>query len=318
MDNFKKKSYIRRIFMPLPEVEQYFRDLRKYQYENNEKIKGIKIRKKVHKFTVLLLKINRMFMRQSLTIINDKRINNNKPKIYAVTHVGRYDIEITIEALHDNALFFWGDPQEVYKSAEYLLINTIGAIFVDTWDKTDRHISKETMVKVLEQGGNVQIYPEGAWNLTSNQVVMPLYTGTVEAAISAGADIVPVAVEWYGKDYFVNIGENIDCSQMGLDNKKEESAKLRDIMCTLKWEIWEKHGIEKRSDIPVDYEKTFIDNIMKDSDNGYTVEEIERTRYRDRNVTTPKAAFEFMERLEPNRRNAFLWRSRGINEYISR
>lgn len=88
-----------------------------------------------------------------------------------------------------------GDPNEVYKKAEYILIKLIGAIFVDTWDKTG-HISKETMVKVLGQGGNVQIYPEGAWNLTSNQVVMTFYTGAVEAAIRAGADIIPVAVEW--------------------------------------------------------------------------------------------------------------------------
>lgn len=99
------------MFMPLPEVEQYFRELRKWQYEHNEKIKGIKIRKKVHKFTVLLFKINRIFMHQSLTIINDKRIRNNKPKIYAVTHVGRYDIEVTVEALHDNAFFLWGGIQ---------------------------------------------------------------------------------------------------------------------------------------------------------------------------------------------------------------
>lgn len=152
-------------------------------------------------------------MHQSLTIIYDKRINI-KPQIYAVTHVGRYDFENVIEVINDNAFFFMGDPNEVYKKVEYILINLIGAIFVDTWSKTDRHISKETMVKILEQGGNVQMYPKGAWNLTSNQVVMPLYTGTVEAAIRTEADIVPVAVEWYDRDYFVNIGENIDCSQM--------------------------------------------------------------------------------------------------------
>lgn len=46
-------------------------------------------------------------------------------------------------------------------------------------------------------------------------------------------------------------------------------------MCTLKWE---KHGIDKRSDVPVNYEKIFINNIMKETDNGYTIEEIERTR----------------------------------------
>lgn len=59
----------------------------------------------------------------------------------------------------------------------------------------------------------------------------------------------------------------------------------------------------------MDYEKTFLDNIMKDSDNGYTVEEIERTRYHDRNVATSEVVFSFMERLAPNQRNAFLFKS---------
>lgn len=58
------------------------------------------------------------------------------------------------------------------------------------------------------EGGDLLIYPEGAWNITENQVVMPLYTGTAEMAIRTGAEIIPIAIEQGGKRYYANIGEN--------------------------------------------------------------------------------------------------------------
>lgn len=43
------------------------------------------------------------------------------------------------------------------------------------------------------------IFPEGAWNISENLLVMKLYTGAAEMAIRTGADIVPIAIEQFGK-----------------------------------------------------------------------------------------------------------------------
>lgn len=53
------------------------------------------------------------------------------------------------------------------------------------------------------------IFPEGAWNVTENLPVMPLFAGAAEMGILTGAEIVPIAFEKYGKDFYVNIGKNI-------------------------------------------------------------------------------------------------------------
>ena len=73
----------------------------------------------------------------------------------------------------------------------------LGFIGCDTTEKEDRHIAKELAIRTLKQGGNILIWPEGAWNITENEVVMKLYTGTVEMAIRSGADIIPIAIEQY-------------------------------------------------------------------------------------------------------------------------
>lgn len=90
--------------------------------------------------------------------------------------------------------------------------------------------------------------------------------------------------------------------------KRELSNQLRDIMCTLKWEIWEKEGVQKRSRILTGYEDTFLYHIMKQTENGYTVEEIERTRYHSA-TADPEDVFSFKYNLIPSRNNLFLFRA---------
>ena len=299
MAEFKRKNIVQLLKMDQAKVEEYYRELRKYNFQKDKDIsKMIRLRKLIHHLTVKILMLNRMLMKQTLTIIGDKRIDNGKPRIYAVTHIGRYDIEISVEALKDNAYFLWGDPKELYLRPERIILEMIGMNFVDTHYKEDRHIALENMVKIAKSGGNNHVYPEAAWNITPNLVVMPLFTGCIEAGIRGGADVIPVAIEQYDKDYYVNIGENIDCSKMKMEDKRIETDKLRDAMCTLKWEIWEQKGISKRKDLPDNYEETFINNIMKDTDNGYTVEDIEKERFHDKNITTYEEAFAFQKKLK--------------------
>ena len=94
-----------------------------------------------------------------------------------------------------------------------------GVICLETRDEEDRHIAKETAVQLLLHGGNLLIYPEGAWNISENLPVAGLFSGTAEMAIRTGAEIVPVAVESYGKHMYAAVGKNIDSVELGMDKK---------------------------------------------------------------------------------------------------
>lgn len=265
--------------MPLSDLETYYRMRRAEQYRNGEPVYGIAWRKCIHRLIHFFLVVNRIFSRQKLTVIGDKRKRANRPVIYACTHVGRYDIEMALQLIGEHSYFFMGDPGAVYKNIDGLILWLNGTIFTDTRYKEDRHIGKENCIKVLKQGGNLLIYPEGAWNITENQVVMPLFTGTAEMAIRTGAEIVPIAIEQYGKNYYANIGENISPNNFVLAQKSILTERLRDVLCTLKWDIWEQFPMECRKNLPEDAAQQYLDGIMSQSENGYTVEEINRTRY---------------------------------------
>ena len=319
--------------MPLRQLNDYHRELRKIDYENNEPVKGIEIRKKTQKILRQFLKLEQIPSKYSIETLSDERTKSDKPKVYVVTHVARYDIEASIEAIKENAHILWGDVGELYRSPEILLLKALGIVPVDVEIpdeasdeelksiKEDRHISLETVIKILKQNGNVLIFSEGAWNTTDNIVVTKLFTGAVEAAIRGEADIVPVAVD---KDknnrYYVKIGRNIDTSSMKLEDKAEESEKVRSILAGLKYDIWEHiekvEGPTRRSEMPDNAKEEYLNGIMKDSDNGYTLEVIEKTRYREKGITTPEEAFNHLGQIKVNKENAFLFE--GLNPHERR
>ena len=281
--NFKTKNIIYRTIMPLDQLIKYYRNERKYIYENNIPIKGIKWRKRIHKMMLASIKTNRVLQHQKLTILHDRRINTDNPIIYACTHIGRYDIEMALESIQDTCFLFFGNPGKLYRSLDGVVAWLLGFIGCDTTEKEDRYISKELAIRTLKQGGNILIFPEGAWNITENQVVMKLYTGTIEMAIRSGADIVPIAIEQYEKSFYINIGKNISLDKAtNLNEKRRLSDDLRDILCTLKWEIWEQFPIVQRSSLPENMGQIFVGRIMSETANDYTVEEIERDRFHEK------------------------------------
>lgn len=281
--NFKRKNIIYRTIMPLDQLIEYYRNERKYIYENNIPVKGIKWRKRIHKIMFAIIKMKRVLLHQKLTILHDEGEDTDKPIIYACTHIGRYDIEMALESIQDTCFLFLGSPGKLYRSLDGVLVYLFGFIGCDTTEKEDRHIAKELAIRTLKQGGNILIFPEGAWNITENQVVMKLYTGTIEMAIRSGADIVPIAIEQYEKSFYINIGKNISLDETSdLNKKRKLSDDLRDTLCTLKWEIWEQFPITKRSSLPENMGQIFVEKIMSETANDYTVEEIERDRFHEK------------------------------------
>ncbi len=299
MSDFKKKNVVERMFSKQEELEKYYRDLRKYEFDNNVPIKKSReYYDKKYKLTQKIFAAELLPYGISVKKHKDLRtLERPKPRVYAVTHVGRFDIEASILTRGEPATFLWGDPGKLYKSPEKLLINMLPAIFADTKDREDCHVGLQTMIKYARHNLNIHINPEGAWNVMPNNVVMPIYDGAVKTAIEGNADIVPAAIVFYGKTYYVSYGKEINTSSMHLEDVKKHSAMLRDEMATLRWELIEEYSGSKVKDsesiytvtrqelVPKTYQEAyqqFIDSIMKDTENDYGLEDIERTRYKDK------------------------------------
>lgn len=323
-NDFKPLSFWREMLLKDKELNKYYLQKRKYEYENRMLLKGINWRDKLHPILLSLIRLDRKYInKQEFTIINDKRQKTDKPVIYAITHVGMYDYQIVSEAIRDHQYPFAGDPETMYRSTDGLVLNLNGVVLCDTNSKEDRHIATEKSKELLRNNENLLIYPEGIWNLSSNLLSLPLFPGIINMSLETGCDIVPVAVEQYGSEFYVNIGENFKLDNITVNDEEnlknyinQQKQKLREQLATLKWEIFEFVPSEKRENLGTyeeEYEK-FINNRLNEWVNPKTKEPYynksilkERT-FREKNIDMAEDVYSYFENMEINKNNAFVFR----------
>lgn len=261
----------------------------------------------------LLLEIYRIKNRLggfSYEIIGDKRSKTDKPVIFAVTHVGKFDIEVVSEAIKTHYYLLSGDFEHLQGTIDAPFLALNGVIYFNERVAKDRQSAKERMIRLLQEGGNLMYFPEGTWNLSPNLPVLPCYWGIIDIAREGGAMIVPVAAEQYGKHFKINIGKNINMNIYGKENKEKTRAitELRDELATLKYEIWET-VLAKRSELEINEWEQQVEKRLSEWP-YFDLDNIEGMIYHPKNVSSPQEVFDFLDKLIPSSKNAFLLRAK--------
>lgn len=179
---------------------------------------------------------------------------NNQPDIkenviYAVNHSCKWDTQYMIEIAEKHFKILGGKQR--LKIVDRIVVTLNGIIWVDRKAKNSKVQSKAKMLKVLQSKGSLMIFPEGTWNLQPSLPVLPLYWGVVDLSRKSGTPILPVCMEYSDEKCKVKFGELIKL-QENVD-RVEETNKLRDVFATLKWDIWEKEAIVRRTSIDSGY-----------------------------------------------------------------
>lgn len=303
----KKKSLIQRFFMPLPELEVYYREQRKYRFEQGKKLSHIKLREALYPFFIRFLMMDRFFRKQTITVIGNQKKYKERV-IYACTHIGENDLENIYEAIRRGCWWFVGDPCVLYKDLSGLLLYLNGCILLELRDKEDRHIAYQRAVEVLRADGSLMIFPEGARNGSENLPVMHLFQGAAKMAMETGTKIVPVAIEQYEKRFVVNFGSELLTGDFR--GPSELTQRLRDELATLKWGIWEREGMCSRDSLPEHYREQFIREFETRIQPWDTLETVERSRYHTKEEIEQREALSYLSKLIPSKENAFLFRKR--------
>lgn len=246
-----KKEYVRR------KIQQY-KTKKQIVVSSTQPLKGLCLHRNIHPFLRWLLKVKSKVCGLAYEIIDNKFSGySNETVVYAVTHIGKYDFEMIMEALPIVAYVFAGDWEMAYGTIDDYFLRVNGVIYVDTEDKEDRINSAKLMVKTLKEGMSVMIFPEGIWNLSESFPMQKIYSGAITAAQEADVPIVPIAIEQREKHFYVSVGEKM--SVQGL-TKETGTQELRDTLASLKWKIWEKLPREKRENVP----QGGYDNFIKE------------------------------------------------------
>ena len=274
-------------------------------------------RKKIHKIILGIYKIKNRIGGFSYETIKDERTFTTRPIIFALTHVGKYDIEVVSEAIKDHYYLLSGDYEHIQGiiDAPFLALN--GVIYFNEKDKEDRKLVSQKMIKHLNDGGNLMYFIEGTWNITPNLPMLPCYWGIVDIAKKGNAIIVPVACEQYGKKFKVNIGQNFDMLNYGdsVEEKTRAINDLRDTLSTLKWEIWETEDTLISEELVGNEWEEYVAERFKEWP-YFNEAYIDELIFKPKNVVEHDEVYSPIKRLTPNHNNAFLFNKRLSLQFI--
>jgi len=324
-----------RLIQALAAFEAY-KERKKDIIDNNLPLPGIKAQKYYYPLTQFLLRMITLFGGESISYLNEKKINTPKdrPIIFANTHKFKPDIEKTTISINRPSVFMASDFKNSYKTINGWYFGTRPTIFVDPYSKEDRSYTYRMMVRYLKEGHDCMIYPEAVWNLSENKIVLDTFLGTVKAALESNAVIVCSAIERYGKKYVINrngyfdpalilrghtdktyeeLSNDPDCIELLKSILTECNRELRNTMATRTFEIWEDHaqkyGVESRADLPADYWDQFVTRLTKEWP-GYKMSDNVEQRFHTKAEIEQDKIRTDLSNIRPTMQNAFLFNKR--------
>ena len=307
-------SFIHMLRLPKPDYEVYCREKRLERYKcYGGRVHHLRLHAFAHRILIPLMGAEMRLTGRRLHVLRDDRKKSNHPIIFCPTHIGGVDIEMSFLAVNDPCWLVLGNPHELYKDVNGMMLQMNGWIPLDIFQKPDRTAAKAQMTALLKKGGNLLLFPEGIQNISANALVGHLYAGAVDLAITCGAEIVPIAICRDKNDYFFILGENISYEGCAYEDRFRLTDELRDRMATLKWEIIKQLPQLKRSEISETAYDDFVKSVITlNMEYTLTVEDIQAEAFHPKGLTDPSEAFANLNMLIPSRENAFLFNKRLI------
>lgn len=165
-------------------------------------------------------------------------------KIFVINHSSIHDVPVTSEVIKEH--FYLLVARQSLELLDRMFFFLNGVVYVDRKNKHSKRKATRRMLKILQVGKNLLLFPEGTWNMTPGKPMLPLNWGVIDWAKKTGVPIIPLILEYRPECCYTKYGEAIYIGQEM--DKKAGIELLEDAMATLKWDIWEMFSIERRSD----------------------------------------------------------------------
>lgn len=193
----------------------------------------------IHPALIAVMKKNRIYQLKILSPMPHYKGN----VIFAVNHSCRHDMPIVSEIIKRHTYVLVGKQRLDFVDRIFFMLN--GVIWVDRKCKADRKKAYQKCLQLLLKNETLCIYPEGSWNLTDSIPILPLYAGIIKLAAEGKVPVIPLILEYKEKTCYIRFGELFRVRED--DDIYAKVLELRDIMATLKWEIWNEFPVVKRN-----------------------------------------------------------------------
>ena len=265
---------------------------------------GLRIRKVINP---LWRRALRLGIQRKLILETYPKLDQEKAYIFAANHSFDEDIISVLQTIDRNVYLLHGTTDQMEHNPVFLAVWLNGMIYVNRLDNNSRKGAVQKMKRVLAAGNSVVLFPEGGYNNTENQLIMPLFSSPYLLSKEIGVEVVPIiSFNTTGSDkIYVRVGNPINLAQY---DKYEAMAVLRDEMSTIVYQIMEEHTVPlKRSDLGSDPRTAFMEerkNVYEFQKWHGDVWDEELTYYPGHGVTTPQQAWEYVDKILVNLKNA--------------
>ena len=231
------------------------------------------------------------------------RLLPDKPVIYAVNHFCFADTPIMGRITPKRSYILLGKQRLGFSDWLYFMLN--GVIFVDRKHKEDMAASKQAMTAYLNKKRFIIMFPEGTWNLTENQLMLPMKWGIIDIAKETGAQLIPTVLDYDREQAkcFVHFCEPMVFSQEA--SRADGISSLRDTMAAMRWAFIERCGTFHRAELDIaEEQRKLLYSVLEYPTIDWEYES--SCVYHP--YTEPATAFAHLNDLIPRRENAFLFR----------
>ena len=238
---------------------------------------GMKLRRKLLNKT--WRKIARLCTSRKIVVEQYPKIKKEEAYVFACNHSFEEDIISALAVVDRNVYMLHGSTHQMVHNPVFLALWLNGMIYVDRMN-------------------------------TESQLIQPLFASPYILSKELGVKVVPlITFNDIGSDtIYIRAGEPMDLSWY---EKYEAMSILRDEMSTLCYLIMKEHvPLVKRSELLTEPRKGYLEvrKQVYECQKWYEdVWEEELTYYPGHNITTPKQAREFVDRVKINSKNAHIF-----------
>lgn len=252
----------------------------------------------------ILSKVSGMWIPYKISVACPCQQISGKPIILAVNHGCFADTPIMVRIAPERPYILSGTQRLQFTDWLYFLLT--GVIFVDRKDKQDTAAAKQAMIAYLRKGRSILMFPEGTWNLTPAQLMMPMKWGCIEVAQQSGAQIIPVGLDYDRNEHICRVRFGQPMAGEMLENKLEAIRALRDTMAALRWEMMCSQPVLHRGEItPELLQEEMYQAIQEYPPLNWKYE----SSYIYHPETELGEVFAHLGHLQPRRENAWLFRN---------
>ena len=273
----------------------------------------------IRKFGYLFLKTKQEFEdRNFLSGENEKYFDSlnsiDSPVIFVANHAFRDDILGTMIAAKRPAYVMFASLPQFYNTIDGVLLQKNGVVLINRKIKNSRKASLEKSKMVLQNGGNLIIFPEGVWNKSPNKLTLPLWNGFYRIAKEAGAKVVPVihyisdptySIPKENNSFHTVVDDAIDVSKY---TEEEVLEKVKTSFSTWEFLMMERYGKTSRTDLLDGYDNSqdsWADKLRKRTKTADKYDfEIETTAdFQPKNILSPYDVFSSIAELNISPQN---------------